>query len=167
MDTVIRAATVYITLLVLFRLTGKRALAQITTFDFVLLLIISEAIQNALIGNDYSLTTAGIVVSTLLVFDISLSQLTLRWPWLDKVIEDVPLILVVQGRPLADRLKKARVSESDILDAARETRGLERMSQIRFAILERTGGISIIPEPEPKRDVQRTREAVRDDELGA
>ncbi len=145
MDSVIRAVTVYFALLVLFRLIGKRALAQITTFDFILLLIISEAIQNALIGNDYSLTTAGIVVSTLLVADVGMSLLTRRWPWLDKLVEDVPLILVENGVPFADRLKKSRVSESDILDAARQSRGLDRMSQIRFAILERTGGISIIP----------------------
>jgi uncharacterized membrane protein YcaP (DUF421 family) len=147
MDPVIRAASVYVMLLLLFRLSGKRALAQITTFDFVLLLIISEAIQNALIGNDFSLTTAGLVVTTLLVIDVGLSVLTQRFPRLDKLVEDVPLILVAEGRPIAERMKRARVSESDILDAARQTRGLDRMSQIRFAILERAGGISIIPNP--------------------
>lgn len=158
MDSVIRALTVYVSLLILFRLTGKRALAQITTFDFILLLIISEAIQNALIGDDFSLTTAGIVVSTLLVADVGLSLLTRRWPWLDKLVEDVPLILVSNGVPFAERLKRSRVSESDILDAARQSRGLDRMSQIRFAILERTGGISIVPEAEPPPTFEATRE---------
>lgn len=147
MDPVIRAATVYLTLLVIFRLSGKRALAQITTFDFVLLLIISESLQNALIGDDFSLTTAGLAVTTLLVADVGLSVLTRRFPWLDKVVEDVPLILVADGRLIADHMKRSRVSESDILDAARQTRGLDQLSQIRFAILERTGGISIIPHP--------------------
>ena len=151
MDMVLRSASVYLALLILFRVAGKRALAQITTFDLVLLLIISEAIQNALVVDDHSITNAVIVVITLLGADLGLAVLTKRYRWMDKLVDDVPLVLVVDGRPLPDRLRRARVSESDILDAARQSRGVGTMSQIRFAILERTGGISIIlnsPSPE-------------------
>jgi len=151
MDMVLRSASVYVALLILFRIAGKRALAQITTFDLVLLLIISEAIQNALVMDDHSITNALIIVITLLGADLGLAMLTQRYRWVDKLVDDVPLVLVVDGHPIPDRLRRARVSETDILDAARESRGVGAMSQIRFAILERTGGISIIlnsPNPE-------------------
>lgn len=145
MDTVIRAAMVYLGLLVIFRIAGKRSLAQITTFDFVLLLIISEAVQPGLIDNDDSLTGSFLLVLTLFGLDIGLSLLKGRFSWLEKLVDDVPLVIVEDGKPIADRLRRARVDEEDILTSARATQGLERMDQIKYAVLERSGGISIIP----------------------
>jgi uncharacterized membrane protein YcaP (DUF421 family) len=145
MDAVLRGAIVYLVLLVLFRISGKRSLAQITTFDFVLLLIVAEAIQQAMIDADNSMTNAFLVVVTLLGIDIALSLLKGRSRVLEKLIDDVPLVLVEDGRPLKERMDKARVDESDILTSARELQGLERMDQIKYAVLERSGGISIIP----------------------
>jgi uncharacterized membrane protein YcaP (DUF421 family) len=145
MDAVLRGAIVYLVLLVLFRISGKRSLAQITTFDFVLLLIVAEAIQQAMIDADNSMTNAFLVVVTLLGIDIALSLLKGRSRLLEKLIDDVPLVLVEDGRPLKERMDKARVDESDILTSARELQGLERMDQIKYAVLERIGGISIIP----------------------
>lgn len=145
MESVIRAALVYLFLLLLLRLTGKRTLAQITSFDFVLLLIISEATQQALIGEDNSMTNAAIVVSTLIGLNIGMSLLKQRYNWVDRLLDDLPLLIVAEGKPLRDIMDKARVDENDVLDAARETQGLERMDQIRHAILERNGKISIIP----------------------
>jgi uncharacterized membrane protein YcaP (DUF421 family) len=148
METVLRSITVYVFLLVVFRLSGKRSLAQITTFDFVLLLIIGEATQQALIGDDNSIINSMLVIIALMATDIGLSLLKQRWPRLDKIIDDVPLLIVENGAPLRDRMKKVRVDEADVLAAARELQGVERMDQIRYAVLERSGGISIIP----KRD---------------
>lgn len=148
MDSVLRAAAIYVVLLLVFRLAGKRSLAQITTFDFVLLLVIGEATQQALLGEDFSLTTAVIVIVTLVLIDIGLSLAKQRSPLLDKLIDDVPLIVLEDGRPIHDRMKRARVDESDILISARELQGLERLDQIKYAVLERNGTISIIPRPE-------------------
>jgi uncharacterized membrane protein YcaP (DUF421 family) len=145
MESVIRPALVYLFVLVLLRLTGKRTLAQITTFDFVLLLIISEATQQALIGEDNSMINCAIVVSTLIGLNILMSLLKQRSPWFDRLLDDIPLVIVADGKPLKDRMQKARVDEDDVLDAARELHGLESMDQIRHAILERDGQISIIP----------------------
>jgi uncharacterized membrane protein YcaP (DUF421 family) len=145
MESVIRPALVYLFVLVLLRLTGKRTLAQITTFDFVLLLIISEATQQALIGEDNSMINGAIVVSTLIGLNIVMSLLKQRSPWFDRLLDDIPLVIVADGKPLKDRMEKARVDEDDVLDAAREIHGLESMEQIRHAILERDGQISIIP----------------------
>jgi uncharacterized membrane protein YcaP (DUF421 family) len=145
MESVIRPALVYLFLLLLLRLTGKRTLAQITTFDFVLLLIISEATQQALIGEDNSMINGAIVVATLIGLNILMSLLKQRSKWFDRLLDDIPLVIVVDGKPLKDRMDKSRVDEDDVLDAARETHGLEHMDQIRHAILERDGRISIIP----------------------
>lgn len=145
MDSVLRAAAIYVFLLLVFRLSGKRSLAQITTFDFVLLLVIGEATQQALLGDDFSLTNAAVVILTLLGLDIALSLLQQRSPLMEKWLDDIPLVLVDDGTPLKDRMDKARVDESDILAAARELQGLERMDQVKYAVLERSGGISIVP----------------------
>lgn len=145
MDPVIRSAAVYVALLVFLRLAGRRTLIQMTSFDFVLLLIIGEATQNALLQNDSSVTNALLVVLTLISLDIAFSYIKQRVPIVARWIDGVPMIIVWDGRPLTDLMVKARVSEVDVLTAARESQGLERMEQIKYAVLETTGSISIIP----------------------
>lgn len=145
MDSVLRAALVYAVLLVLFRLTGKRSIAQITTFDVVLLLIISEAVQPMLIGEDQSMTNGLLVVLTLLTADIALSVVNIRSRRLDRLLNDVPLMLIADGQVLDDRMKAERVSEDDILEQARIKWGIVSLDQVRHAVLERSGEISIIP----------------------
>ncbi len=145
MDSIIRALVVYGVLLVIFRISGKRSLAQITTFDAVLLLIISEALQQAMIDNDNSMTNGLLVVMTLLGADVLFSLITMRSSRVDKFVNDVPLVLVENGQVLQDALRKSRVSEDDILEMGRHLHGVERMEQIKYAVLERGGQISVIP----------------------
>ena len=151
MNSVLRAAAVYAFLLVIIRVSGRRTLASMTPFDFILVLIISEATQNAMLGDDPSMTNGFLVIGTLIALDIGLSLWKQRSPWLEKWVEGVPTVLVEDGRPLKDRMDKARVDLSDIMQAARELQGLERMDQIKFAVLERSGAITIIPKPEIAR----------------
>ena len=145
MDSVLRATAIYIFLLLIFRIAGRRTLAQMTNFDLLLLLLTGEATQQGLLGNDYSLTNAFLVILTLIGLDVGLSLWKQRSPQLEKLVDGVPMVIVEDGRPLKDRMDKARVDESDILTAARVLQGLERMDQIKYAVLERSGGISIIP----------------------
>ena len=145
MESVIRAAVVYVVLLVLYRIAGKRSLAEITSFDLVLLLIISEATQQAMIDNDNSMTNSLLLVSTLIGMNILLSIVTKRWKSFDKLVEDVPLVILKNGEPIRERMRKERVDEHDIMEAARASEGLERLDQIKYAILERTGHITIVP----------------------
>ena len=147
MDAIVRGLVVYLFLLILFRIAGRRTLGSITNFDFVLLLIISEATQNAMIGNDYSVTNGFLVILTLVGLDIVLSYMKQRFPAMERYLDGLPLILVDQGRPLKDLMYRVRVDEQDILAAAREKHGLERMDQIKYAILETNGMISIVPKP--------------------
>lgn len=145
MDTVLRAVAVYATLLVLFRAAGRKTLANMTTFDFVLTLIISEAVQQALIDNDESFTAAALLVTTLIGLDVALSYLKNRSALLSRVTESVPLLLVEDGIVNQERCRKERIDLEDILGAAREAHGLERLDQVKHAILEKSGTISIVP----------------------
>jgi uncharacterized membrane protein YcaP (DUF421 family) len=144
MDAVLRGASIYIVLLLLFRIAGRRTLAEITTFDFVLVLIIGEATQQALLGEDFSVTNAFLVIATLLALDVAFSYLKQRSSLLEKVIDGTPTIVVIDGKPLRDRMHRARIDEHDIMEAARRLRGLERMDQIKLAVLEVSGGITVI-----------------------
>ena len=145
MNPVLRAAVIYFFLLLVFRLSGNRSFSQLTSFDFVLLLIIAEAVQQGLIGNDFSITQALLLIVTLIGIDIAISLFKQRFPRLERFIDGVPLVIVQNGKPQRDLMNKARVDDEDILVAAREHHGLERMDQIKYAVLERSGGISIIP----------------------
>lgn len=145
MQAVFRGLAVYVVLLLVFRITGKRTLAQTTTFDLVLLLIISETIQQALLDSDNSITHAFILVLTLVGASITLASLKEFWPAADKAIDSTPLIVIDNGALLRERMAKLRVDEADILESARELHGLERLDQIKYAIVERTGAISIVP----------------------
>ena len=145
MDSVVRAAAVYLVLLLLFRIVGKRSLAETGVFDFVLLLIIAEATQQAMIDDDNSMTNAFLIIVTLLTLNVGFSLLKQRSRLVDRLIDDVPVLIVVDGNPLKDRMNQARVDERDILQAARETQGLARLDQIKYAVLERDGAISVVP----------------------
>ena len=145
MEHVLRAVLVYLFLLVILRVSGKRTMAEVTTFDLVLLLIISEASQQALLGQDYSVTGGVIVITTLVGLDMLLAHISTHSRKLQKALDSVPLVLMEDGVLYRDRLEKAGVDESEILHAARELQGLASLDEIRYAILERSGGITIIP----------------------
>lgn len=145
MESVIRAAIVYFILLVVFRLAGNRSIAQLTAFDFVLLLIISEGIQQAMITDDYSITNALLIVVTLVGIDIMMSLWKQRSSRVEKILDGLPVLLMQDGELHPELLAKERVDATDILAAAREKHGLERLDQIKHAVVEATGGISIIP----------------------
>ena len=123
MDTVLRSVAVYLFVLVVFRISGKRSLSQITTFDFILLLIISEATQQALLGNDYSIINALVVIASLIVLDVAFSWMESRWSGFGRVVGSLPVVIVEHGRLLDDRAKREGVTLSEILAAgSRESR---------------------------------------------
>lgn len=150
MDTIIRGAAVYLALLVLVRLSGRRTLGEMTSFDLVLLLIVAETSQNALLGDDFSLTNAVLVMVTLFGLDIAFAHLKRRSPLAESLIDGRPTVLISRGEPDWRALNRARVDLADVMAAARVSHGLERLEQIKFAVLEVSGSISIVPkEDEP------------------
>lgn len=161
MEIILRAVAIYFVLLVLFRVLGKRSLSELSSFDFILFLIISEAIQNALVDDDKSVVMGMTVILTFLMLDLVISILKKKFSVLERFAEGVPLILVDHGKVVEKHLTKARVTRRDILQTAREDQGLERMNQIKYAVLETTGNISIIPiEPDIEEILDRKIEAV-------
>ncbi|EHR61573.1 DUF421 domain-containing protein [Saccharomonospora cyanea] len=148
MDIVVRALAIYLVIVVLFRVTGKRTMAQVTTVDLVLLLVISEATQQALLGDDFSITTAALAIITLVFLDRVADLLKFKSRKVNRLIEGAPVVLVEHGRPVQHHLRKEHISVDDILAVARNQQGLLRLDQIEYAILESSGGISIIPTSE-------------------
>ena len=145
MDSVIRVVVIYVFLLVVFRLSGKRTLAEADTFDLLTLLIISETTQQAMVDHDHSITNAVILITTLTGMTVLMAALSRRFPSFGKLVDDVPEIIVENGKPLTERMKRSRLDEHDVLEAARELQGLERLDQIKYAVLEKSGEISIVP----------------------
>ena len=145
MESVIRGLVVYVFLLLIFRIAGKRTLSENTNFDLVLLLIISETTQQAMVDNDHSITNGFLLILTLIGASIGLSLLKQRFPALEQWLEGTPLVIIENGQVLRDRMDKTRVDEEDILEAARSLRGLERLDQIKYAVVERNGDITIVP----------------------
>ncbi|KAA8478536.1 uncharacterized protein DUF421 [Arcticibacter tournemirensis] len=146
MDSIImRSAVIYIFIFIILRLGGKRTVGEMTTFDLVLLLIISEATQQALLDDDRSITGGMLAITTLVFLDIVVSLLTNKNKGLDNLLNGVPLIIVKDGKPLMERIKKSRLQIEDILEAGRKFQGIESLAQIRYAVLEKDGTISIIP----------------------
>jgi uncharacterized membrane protein YcaP (DUF421 family) len=145
MDAVIRVLVMYFFLLLIFRLAGKRTMSEATPFDFLMLLVISETTQQAMVDDDHSITHAVLLITTFLMVNIGLSLIKQRSKRVERVLEGVPLVIVENGRPLKDRMDKSRVDEDDVMEAAREEQGVEHLSQIKFAVLERDGKITVVP----------------------
>lgn len=101
--------------------------------------------KRLLITEDYSLVGCFVMVCTLVAADFVFSKLKDYSNWFSTISDGAPLIIVDHGKPLKRRMKKGKIDESDILEAARLTHGLERMDQVKYAVLERDGSISIIP----------------------
>jgi uncharacterized membrane protein YcaP (DUF421 family) len=138
-----RSAVVYLFLLAVFRVSGRRTLAQVTTFDLILVLILGDATQQAVVGTDATVGGAVVAVSTLVLLDMGLAVAKHRWPAVDVVVDGLPLPLAERGRLHEARMASERVTRDDVLTAAREQHGLSRLEEVEFAVLEQDGAISI------------------------
>ena len=145
METVLRGAAIYLALLVITRFSGRRTLGETTVFEFVLILIIAETTQQALLGEDFSITNSLLLIVTLFGLDVALSYAKQWSSTLQVWVEGQPTVLISLGVPDERALRRSRVSLDEVLEAARLQQGLERLEQIKFAVLEASGKISIVP----------------------
>ena len=150
MNPVLRSIAMFAVLWIVFRIAGRRTLAEITTFDFILLLIIGDATQQALVGDDYSVTTAALVIVTLVLLDVLMGRLAILGNGMRRVIESAPVIVIDKGKPLDDVMRQEGVDLEEVMAAAREKHGLQTLDDIKYAIVERHGGISIVPADESR-----------------
>jgi uncharacterized membrane protein YcaP (DUF421 family) len=143
-EKILRSVVVYLFLLVAFRLTGKRQVGQLTPFDLVLLLLISNVVQNAVIGNDNSLGGGLLGAATILLLNLLVVEITYRSKRLRRLLEATPTILVHNGKVIHQNLARERVTMEDLLAALRRN-GVADLGHVRIAMLEENGGISVIP----------------------
>ena len=141
---VVRTTVVYLALLGLLRLAGKRELGQMTSFDLVVILIISNAVQNAMVGPDTSLTGGLLAAATLIGLNRLVDTLGLRFPALRKSLAGSPSLLVYEGEFLPDHLKHEGLTPDEVWQALRE-HGVDSLASVKSAVLEVDGTISIIP----------------------
>ena len=148
-----RTAVVYFTVVIGLRLFGKRELGQMTPFDLVLLLTLSNAVQNAMTGPDTSLTGGLVSAMTLLTSNWLINTWGARLPWVSKWLVGNPSLLVHDGRIIREHMRREGVTEEELLMAARQ-HGIDSLDQVQEAVLEVDGTISIIP---TSAEVHRTR----------
>ncbi len=143
LDVALRTSVVYFFVLIGLRLTGTRTLGQLTVFDFVLLLIISNAVQNAMVGPDTSLA-GGLVAATILMsWHWVIDRARLRSRRLAKLIAGEGIMLIYHGRILDEHCHRAGITRDELLQALRE-HGVARVDDVMFAVLEPDGTISVV-----------------------
>ena len=143
-DIVLRTAAIYAVILIGLRLAGKREMGQMTVFDLVVLLLIANAVQNAMVGPDTSLLGGVLAAGVLLILNAALAWLRLRWPRLRRMMEGSPTLLVLHGKVLADQLRGEGLDQ-ETLEAALREHGVADMANVEMAVLEIDGSISIVP----------------------
>jgi len=143
-EKAIRAILVYAFLLVAIRLFGRRELGQLTAFDLIVLLTLSNILQNAMIGNDNSLSGGVIGAAVLLSANYAIAFATFKNPKAERVLAGLPKILIRDGVLQRDAIRSELLTEQELLSAVRRE-GLETFEQVKFAIAEPNGLISIIP----------------------
>ena len=144
LEIVIRTVVVYLVILLGLRLSGKREIGQMTVFDLVVLLLIANAVQNAMVGPDTSLTGGILAAMVLLVANALLARLRLRWPRLKKLVEGSPTLLVLHGEVIPDHLRREGLDQETLETALRE-HGVANLADVEMAVLEIDGSISVVP----------------------
>jgi uncharacterized membrane protein YcaP (DUF421 family) len=151
---VIRTLAVYICILVGLRLSGKREIGQMTVFDLVVLLLIANAVQNAMVGPDTSLIGGILAAVVLLVANSLIARSRLRWPRLRRWVEGTPTLLVLHGEVIPEQMRREGIDEESLLAALRE-HGVAEISGVEMVVLEIDGSISVVPVGEATRRVKK------------
>ena len=142
-EFVVRAVIVYVFLLVILRITGKRQIGQLAPFDLVMLLVLSNAVQNSMNGGDNTITGGVILVCTLIAINFLVSWLTFRSKWLAGLIEGRPLVLIHNGRVDLRAMRRVQLTMHE-LDAALRAEGCSGVEEVHFAMIENNGHITVL-----------------------
>jgi uncharacterized membrane protein YcaP (DUF421 family) len=143
LEIVARCAIVYAAVLVGLRLSGKREIGQMTPFDLVLVLLIANAVQNAMIGNDNSLAGGLVAAAALIVLNFSVGRAARRWMPLGRLVKGHASVLVNRGVIVEDHLRREGIARDELMAALRE-HGAGSLDDVRLAVLEVDGSISVL-----------------------
>jgi uncharacterized membrane protein YcaP (DUF421 family) len=144
MDLVFRALILFGGVYILLRVVGRRELAQMAPIDFILLIVLGDAIQQGLTQDDYSVTGALLVIFTIAAIQVSLGYLTFRSKRVRTVLEGEPVVLVENGRLIEKNLKRSRIASEELAEEARLSQ-VTSLEDVAWAVLETSGKISIVP----------------------
>jgi uncharacterized membrane protein YcaP (DUF421 family) len=158
-EILLRTFVVYLTVLILLRVAGKRELGQMTPFDLVVILVIANAVQNAMTGGDNSLVGGIIAATTLTATNIAVGRWGNRIPFFRRLVASEPRVLLRDGRPIKEALDEERIDLEELEMAARQ-HGIADLADVTAAVLEQDGSISIIPKEGTavRRSVRRFRQ---------
>jgi uncharacterized membrane protein YcaP (DUF421 family) len=143
MDLVLRAVFVYILILVVTRVVGRRELGEMEPFDLILLIVIGDLVQQGVTQSDQSLTGTTIVIATLSVLTVGTSYLGFRFRRLRPLLEGDPIVLIADGEVRERALRRQRITDDELAAEARQ-QSIGSLDDVRFAILESSGKISFI-----------------------
>lgn len=155
-ELVLRSAAIYLALLVVLRLFGKREVGQFTLFDLVLILLIANAVQPAMTGTDSSLTGGLIIIVTLIAVNRAVAILRGRVPAVNRLLEPRPTVLARDGAWIREALAREDVTVDDAEMALRE-HGIASVDEVKLAVLEADGSISVVPHDQAKAPHRRRR----------
>ena len=144
METVLRVIFVYVFLLTALRMLGKRELGQLAPFDLLVLMLIPEFFQQAVVLEDFSMTNAVVAASTLLTLVLLTSIASYRWERVGKLVSGSPAVLASAGYLIPENMHRSRVAPDEVFAAIHEA-GLEDISQTKFVILDNDGRLAVVP----------------------
>jgi len=142
-EFVLRAAVVYVVILVMVRISGKRSVGQYTPFDLILVVLLGTAVQNSLIGEDVSLLGGLLLAATLIALNWLVGLATSRSRRMDRLVDGVPVVLARNGRVYQEALRRENIAPSDFDEAMRQA-DCAKHEDVRLALLETDGKISIV-----------------------
>ena len=145
---------VYLFIVIAIRLFGKKELAQLSVVDLVFILLISNAVQNAMVGPDATLLGGLVAASTLFIVNYLLKYLQYRYPRFGKIVQGDATMLIYQGKIIDSHMKKAKISTDELMEAVRE-HGVKSISEVDLAIMEVDGSISVLSDKYQKKTVKK------------
>jgi uncharacterized membrane protein YcaP (DUF421 family) len=151
-EKVVRSVLIYVFLIAVLRVIGKRELAQSNTLDLVVLLLVANAVQNGIIGDEVSVTGAFIGAGVLFALNESLNRVTYQFPWAERLVEGEPTALIRDGKPVEKSLRRWGISLTELLAIARR-QGFPDLAAVDTAILETNGVVSMFRKDESPRDL--------------
>jgi uncharacterized membrane protein YcaP (DUF421 family) len=146
-DLVIRATVVFLFIFMVTRIVGRRQLSDLEPFDFILLVVLGDLVQQGITQSDQSVTGTLIVISTIALLSVVVSWIAFRSPRVRLIAEGEPIVLVQGGRPIECNMRRERITLADIQEEARQAQ-IAAIGDIQWAILENDGKISCIPRRE-------------------
>lgn len=154
LNIIISSVVVYVFIIIAIRVTGKKELSQLSVVDLVFILLISNAVQNAMVGPDTSLVGGLVAAGALFAINFVLKNLMFRFPGFGKLLQGEPVMLVYNGKLNAENMKRARLSMEELLEAIRE-HGVSGIEEVNLAVLEVDGNISVLSGDFQNRTVRK------------